>query len=330
MNAHKIPSLVLALALQLVPVGRLVGVTQTAAPNGFAVVIKWLAGAVALLGGYDAVSGASAAIAGVANLNPPGPVTLNASGTVGGAFAYRIIVTNPGVNPQQAFWNAAPLPPGLTINTTLGGNGWITGTPTAAGAYPVTLVAGNQNSAIVATKDITITIQAQGGASPPTITQPPQSQIALAGTNVSFSVTATGDGLTYQWLVNSNNVPNATTATLELTSVTTADSGLYSVVVSNTAGSRVSDPAQLLVVPPPNPSIAPALSFAKTGSNQISLSLATVPGYRYVVQESITPLTNDWVTLTNLPPAFTGSVLSLPQNLSDAPQHYYRAIVTAN
>jgi hypothetical protein len=328
MKLQSAPTFVLALALQLVPIGRVVCVNQAAAPTGFAVVFKWLAAAVTLLGSYHAVSGASAAIAGVANLNPPGPVTLNAAGTVGSAFGYRIIVTNPGVNPQQAFWNAAPLPPGLTINTNIGANGWITGTPTTAGVYPVTLTAGNQNSAIVATKDITITIA--GGTGPPTITQQPQSQIVQAGTNVTFTVTASGNSLAYQWLLNSNNVPNATSATLSLANVTPANSGFYSVTVSNGGGSLVSSNAQLLVVPPPGPSVAPAINLVKSGSNQILLSLTTAPGYGYVVQQSTTPVTNSWITLTNLPPAFTGSSISLPQVLSDAPQRYYRAIVTAN
>src|SRR5690348_14797866 len=118
---HKAPALVLAAALQVVPIARVAIVDQAVTPCGFAIVFRWLAGAAALLGSYDAVSGASAAIAGLADLNPPGPVTTNATGTVGQLFAYRIVVTNPGVNPDQAYYNAYPLPAGLTINTNIGG-----------------------------------------------------------------------------------------------------------------------------------------------------------------------------------------------------------------
>ncbi len=80
MKLHKVPALVLALGLQVVPVCRLACVTQTAAPTGFAIVFRWIVGAVALLGTVHAVSGASAAIAGVANTNPPDATTAPALG----------------------------------------------------------------------------------------------------------------------------------------------------------------------------------------------------------------------------------------------------------
>src|SRR3954470_19016206 len=138
MNFKKFPALLLAAALQILPLCRTATLNAVNAPTTFAIVMRWLAGTVALLGSYHAVSGASAAVPGVAPINPAtglqtGVVTTNAKGTNGQSFAYRIIVTNPGVNPEQAFFNASPLPPGLTINTNLGANGNITGTPTAPG-----------------------------------------------------------------------------------------------------------------------------------------------------------------------------------------------------
>src|ERR1044072_9356870 len=95
---QKVPALVLAAALQVVPMARVAMVNQVIAPSGFAIVFRWVAGAVALLGSYHAGSGASAASAGLANLNPPGPVPTTVTGNVGKAFSYRIVVTNPGVN----------------------------------------------------------------------------------------------------------------------------------------------------------------------------------------------------------------------------------------
>src|SRR5947207_2237625 len=184
---QKAPALVLAAALQLVPMARVALVNQAIAPSGYAIVFRWAAAAVALLGSCHAVSGASAAIAGLANLNPPGPVTTNATGTVGQTFAYRIVVTNPGVNPGQAYYNAAPLPPGLTINTNIGGNGYIIGTPTTSGTYPVLLTAGNANYVGVVTLNVTITISGAGGTSPPQVTMAPPSQTAQAGSSVLFA-----------------------------------------------------------------------------------------------------------------------------------------------
>jgi hypothetical protein len=235
---HKIPALALAAALQILPLARVACVNQAVAPSGFAIVFRWFAGAVALLGSYHAVSGASAAITGMANLNPPGPLTTNATGSVGQPFAYRIVVANPGVNPQQAYYNASPLPPGLTINTNIGGNGSITGTPTTAGVYsPVTLTAGNANYAGVVTLAVTITITGAGG-SPPQITGPPTNQTVQAGTNVTFKVTATGTSpLSYSWKFGSTAISGATTSSLQLTNVQTTNSGTYTVTVTNSAGS---------------------------------------------------------------------------------------------
>ncbi len=234
---QKIPALALAAALQVLPVARVACVNQAAAPSGFAIICRWVVGAVALLGSYHAVSGASAAIAGLQNLNPPGPLTTNTTGTVGQAFAYRIVVTNPGINPQQAYYNAAPLPPGLTINTNLGANGAITGTPTTAGVYQVLLTAGNANYVGVVTNGATITITGAGG-SPPQITGPPTNQTVQAGSNVTFRVTATGTSpLSYSWKFGTTAIAGATNSSLQLPNVQTTSSGTYTVTVTNAAGS---------------------------------------------------------------------------------------------
>lgn len=327
MKLHRLPALVLALGLQVVPACRLACVTQTAAPTGFAIVFRWLAGAVALLGTYHTVSGASAAIAGVANTSPAGPVTLTATGQVNQAFSYRIIVTNPGKDHLQDFWNAVPLPAGLTINTNVGGDGKITGSPTAAGTFPVTLTAGNAISPIVVHKDITIVIG--GGASPPGITTQPAGQIVTAGANVTLTVTATGDSLTYQWRLNGNALPGETASTLKLTGATAAQSGLYSVVIANSAGSVTSDAAQLLVVAPPDANATPTLGPLAIQSGQIALTFARGAGYSYLVESSDTLDASSWTALTNLPPAYTASTVNLPQSVADAPKRFYRVQVSA-
>lgn len=82
----------------------------------------------------------------------------------------------------------------------------------------------------------------------PTITSQPTSQVGGRLGSVSFTVVATGSPApTYQWKKNGTNIPGATTATLSLTSLVTADAGNYSVVVSNAAGSVTSDQASLTV-----------------------------------------------------------------------------------
>jgi hypothetical protein len=87
----------------------------------------------------------------------------------------------------------------------------------------------------------------------PTILTQPQNQSVLAGTNVTFSVTATGTlPLAYQWQLNSSNIVGATSASLLLTNVQLSATGSYSVIVSNSGGSLASSNATLTVhLPPP-------------------------------------------------------------------------------
>ena len=99
-------------------------------------------------------------------INPPAPVITSrntASGTVGIAFSYQITATN---NPTS--YGAAPLPGGLSVNTS---TGLISGTPTTPGTTQVTLSA--TNAAGTGTEILTLTInstsyfvQAVASASP--------------------------------------------------------------------------------------------------------------------------------------------------------------------
>src|SRR5436189_4153244 len=309
---QKAPALLLAAALQIVPLARVALVNQAIAPAGYAIVFRWAAAAVALLSSYHAVSGASAAIAGLANLSPPGPVTNNATGTVGQTFAYRIVVTNPGVNPGQAFYNAYPLAPGLTINTNIGGNGYITGTPTKAGVYyPVTLVAGNANFAGVVTLDVMITINGAGGSSPPLITGPPVNQIATAGTNVSFTATATGTApLAYSWKFAGTTIAGATTSILQLTNVQTNSTGSYMVTVTNAAGSA-SASATLTVDVPPSITAQPKSLTVTNGDAAVFTVSATgvpLPTYQWKLNgTNLVGQTQSTLTISNAQPADAGA-----------------------
>lgn len=90
--------------------------------------------------------------------------------------------------------------------------------------------------------DITVLSQ----VSTPVITTQPTAQQTLLGSSASFSAAASGSGtLTYQWLLNGVAIPNATNATYQVTSATSASVGSYSVVVSNSAGAITSQSAAL-------------------------------------------------------------------------------------
>src|ERR1043166_101350 len=85
---------------------------------------------------------------------------------------------------------------------------------------------------------------------PPSITQQPQNQVVSPGANVTFSVVASGGGLTYQWRFNNNNLSGATNATYSLSSAQPSSAGQYSVLVSNISGVLLSDPAYLVMTAP--------------------------------------------------------------------------------
>ncbi len=93
-----------------------------------------------------------------------------------------------------------------------------------------------------------------GGAvlsvSPLSVGTPPQSQSAVAGDTVSFSVTASGQApFIYQWRFNGNNLGGGTNLSLIITNVQMEQAGAYSVVVSNIYGAVTSIDAQLTVKP---------------------------------------------------------------------------------
>jgi hypothetical protein len=82
----------------------------------------------------------------------------------------------------------------------------------------------------------------------PEITRQPTSQKAVAGNPGFLQVLATGsEPLSYQWKRNGTNLLGQLDPTLTFSQVTAEDSGLYSVMVSNTAGQVLSDSAALCV-----------------------------------------------------------------------------------
>lgn len=84
----------------------------------------------------------------------------------------------------------------------------------------------------------------------PVITTAPQNVVVSAGQPASFSVVASGGGLSYQWRKNGTNVgANGNAANYSITSTQAADAGSYHVVVSNSLGSVASSAASLTVNP---------------------------------------------------------------------------------
>ena len=94
----------------------------------------------------------------------------------------------------------------------------------------------------------------------PSITTQPASASLYPGRTATFAAVAFGDKpLTYQWRKHGNNltdganISGATTPTLVVSNVSSADADSYTLFVSNLAGNALSDPAVLAIVDPPSP-----------------------------------------------------------------------------
>jgi uncharacterized repeat protein (TIGR03803 family) len=105
------------------------------------------------------------------------------------------------------------------------------------------------------------------------ITTQPADQNAYVGANVVYSVSVAGNApFACQWMRDGTNltdgpaVTGSTTRVLTLLNVTTADSAIYSVTVSNSAGSVTSEEAALgVIVSPPQITVQPASQSQNVG-----------------------------------------------------------------
>ena len=104
----------------------------------------------------------------------------------------------------------------------------------------------------------------------PAITTQPAAQTVFAGQSATFSVTASGTSLKYQWKKNGTDIPGATASSYTTEATSNADIGAalaYSVVVSNSAGSVTSSNATLTVTAAtPALTAQPAAQITTAGS----------------------------------------------------------------
>lgn len=84
----------------------------------------------------------------------------------------------------------------------------------------------------------------------PVITTQPTSHTVALGDPASFSVTATGDSLSYQWYKGATAITGATAPTVTIASTVASDGGLYQVIIANSAATIASDTVSLVVVVP--------------------------------------------------------------------------------
>ncbi len=90
---------------------------------------------------------------------------------------------------------------------------------------------------------------------PPVITTHPQSITAAPDEEVVLSVAADGASLSYQWFKNGALMPGETNASLVIASAGASDAGVYTVEITNLAGSVPSQPAAISISSPPGGSL---------------------------------------------------------------------------
>ncbi len=102
------------------------------------------------------------------------------------------------------------------------------------------------------------------------------SAIAKVGQTATLNVTANGTApFTYQWKKDGVDISGATAISYSISNVTTAASGNYTVLVSNSLGSSLSNIATLTVVNAQVFTLQPVATTASVGQSIILTSLAT-------------------------------------------------------
>jgi hypothetical protein len=163
-----------------------------------------------------------------------------------------------------------------------------------AGAYTLVAV----NSVDVAESDpVNLVVQ-----QPLVIQTPPVSQTVAPGSNVTFSVTALGQGdLGYQWFKGTQEIEGAIAATLQLTDVGPDDAGFYSVRVTDANGDLASSAARLIV------------GFNVPVNARVTQTF--VPGVGLVLTANVAPPAGgsyQWLRSGKIIPGATGETLVIP------------------
>ena len=152
----------------------------------------------------------------------------------------------------------------------------------------------------------------------PAITAEPEGGLQCEGDSFTLSVTATGtDPLLYQWSKNGASIPGATDAIIAFGELTAADSGLYSVLVTNGCGAESSESAILDVQEAPSITLDPSGQDLCEGET-LNLSIEA---------EGTTPLTVEWQKDGAPIPGATAATLEV-LSVTAADAGSYVAVVT--
>ena len=216
----------------------------------------------------DVAAGYLHSLAVLGEIEPPSIPTIvkqpeNQPGHVGNSASF--FVSAFGSGPLQYQWWGLNLPLSGKTNATLA----LTDLQIVQ-AGPYFVVVSNPFGSVTSSI-VSLSVSAAG--TPPTITQQPSNAVVTAASNASFSVAATGTSpLSYQWYRGTNFLTGATNASLTLTNVQPNQAGLYTVVVSNQAGSVVSSGAALSILPSASLDGGRIAAWGLDSAGQVSLA----------------------------------------------------------
>lgn len=209
------------------------------------------------------------------------------------------------------------------------------GTVTAWGLsdYGVTNIPAGLNGVTVLSAGFfhSLAIVGTAPAIAPTIIRQTVSQKATAGEDVSFTVTATGTApFSYQWRKDDVDLAGQNAAALTLTNVIRAQSGFYSVMVTNAAGTvasssnilRVLVPQRFAKMPVPLGNGQVRLLFGDPVSSALTVNELT----NFVVEATTNVLSTSWVRYTNGFSIVDGMVQFDDPDAPGAPRRFYRVI----
>ena len=157
---------------------------------------------------------------------------------------------------------------------------------------------------------------------PPAITAQPASQTIFVGQTATFAVTATGTApLTYQWHLGGTAISGAISNSYTTPATTViGSSSVYTVTVTNVAGSVTSSSATLTVNP-----LAPDLAFAPIAPQtygaspfQVSATSASSGAVTYSVTSGPATISGDSVTLTGVGTVVLGASQAASGNYAAA------------
>ncbi len=186
---------------------------------------------------------------------PGAAVTVNISSGTPGTFAYATLSSPVTLSANTAYY--------VVTQETFGGDSWYdfdSSVQTTSAATATSAV-----YSIISSSYVTLGSPGRtygpvdlvygGTSAPPSITQQPQSESVSAGLTATFSVTASGGTLSYQWSSAPSGsstftaISGATGSSYTTPATTVAQSGTrYMCVVSNSAGPTASSSATLTVV----------------------------------------------------------------------------------